>query len=312
MRRQPDQVVLACKKSEIVNQINRRRTAKFNWSNFHVSPIFDHFWPFSTDFFLPFGFRRLAKLFHHLIFFCFFFTYHSHSAKRVHTLAENPSEKYLWFINIYVSNWGVPFEQQGQIQIERHTENYFGKVQATPTAWTAQHKYESISQIRCIAHSCKSISHTHTHTRNAAAERTSVDVAAMAISGCRSGGVGFSVWGARATTTIGNWTVQLVRAAQSASRCPDPKISYRRQHLYSHIPSVGRPEDHSSSSSGPLVDLFWPVGQRRGHLPHLHNQKPEPSMAAHKLLAAGPLPCDSRSHSHCDLSILAAFTCRRT
>lgn len=154
------------------------------------------------------------------------------------------------------------------------------------------------------------VSHTHTHTRNAAAERTSV--AAMAIGGCRSGGVGFSVWGARATTTIGNWTVQLVRAAQSASRCPDPKISYRRQHLYSHIPSVGRPEDHSSSSSGPLVDLFWPVGQRRGHLPHLHNQKPEPSMAAHKLLAAGPLPCDSRSHSHCDLSILAAFTCRRT
>lgn len=59
----------------------------------------------------------------------------------------------------------MPFEQQGQIQIERHTENYFGKVQATPTAWTAQHKYESISQIRCIAHSCKSISHTHAHSQ---------------------------------------------------------------------------------------------------------------------------------------------------
>jgi len=73
------------------------------------------------SFFLLFGFRRLAKLFHNrCVFFLFGWRYLSFSETRFHTLAENPSEKYLKFINIYVSNWGVPYAAAGaKIQIER-------------------------------------------------------------------------------------------------------------------------------------------------------------------------------------------------
>lgn len=77
----PDQVVVACKKSEIAKQINKRRESNKNFiyissrpqRNFQGSAIFEirilHFYRFYCHcllFLLLCGFRRLAKLFHNL------------------------------------------------------------------------------------------------------------------------------------------------------------------------------------------------------------------------------------------------------